>query len=327
MKRALLALALLAAVPAPVLAAACEPWRPQTLTLPTHAGWLTADGRVRVVGYNDMQGMLERLDALFTRAHPAIRFDLVLKGTRTGPPALIDGSSAFAPMGADMSEPDLAALRNATGFAPVRIAIAHDSLDPKALSGPLGVVVHPDNPLSRLGLDQAARLFSGGPHTWGELGLTGRWRDAPVHLVGLKPETAMGGEFHQRVLGVAAFSGSMTAFPQSRDVVAAVAADPLAIGFAGVNREGEVKVLALAPRRSVRAVGLTRENVHAGLYPLDRQLLIYAPRDRSGRLEPVTAEYLRLALSCEGQAAIAADPLGYIPLNAREARAERKALR
>jgi len=40
----------------------------------------------------------------------------------------------------------------------------------------------------------------------------------------------------------------------------------------------------------------------------------------------VAAEYLRLVLSCEGQAAIAAGSLGYLPLSPRDAAAERARL-
>jgi phosphate transport system substrate-binding protein len=60
----------------------------------------------------------------------------------------------------------------------------------------------------------------------------------------------------------------------------------------------------------------------AGRYPLDRFLLIYA---RQPLASPVR-EFLRLALSREGQDIVAASPQGYLPLSAREAALERAKL-
>ncbi|MDB5448088.1 MAG: hypothetical protein JWQ97_3405, partial [Phenylobacterium sp.] len=109
----------------------------------------------------------------------------------------------------------------------------------------------------------------------------------------------------------------------STEVAQAVAEDPEAIGFAAANAaEGGVKVLPLAVAEGQPPVAPTRRALQDGRYPLDRQLLIYARRP----LDPLVRAYLDLALSCEGQAVVAADPLGYIPLTPAQARAERAKL-
>src|ERR1019366_4527230 len=119
------------------------------------------------------------------------------------------------------------------------------------------------------------------------------------------------------------FGPGFRGFAQSAEVVSAVAADPLALGFAAINRvTPDVKVLAVAPTERAAPVALTEENVRTGRYPLDRFLLIYAQTP----LDPLVREYLRLVLSREGQEAIAADALGYLPLSAEEAAAERAKL-
>jgi phosphate transport system substrate-binding protein len=65
-------------------------------------------------------------------------------------------------------------------------------------------------------------------------------------------------------------------------------------------------------------VALTAENIQAGRYPLDRHLLIYVRPP----VVPYVREFLRFALSREGQEAVASSPQGYIPLSARDAAAE-----
>jgi len=141
-----------------------------------------------------------------------------------------------------------------------------------------------------------------------------------LHLCGLAPETALGRFMRQRTMAGGGFGEGFKGFPQSRDVVRAVAADPQAIGFTAAMRAMPgVRILALAPGPGALPVALTEENIRAGRYPLDRFLLIYTPQP----LEPVVREYLRFILSREGQEVIARGTLGYQPLNAAELAAER----
>ncbi|MDE2487201.1 MAG: substrate-binding domain-containing protein [Alphaproteobacteria bacterium] len=293
---------------------------------PSGAAWLTADGAVRIVGYNDMAGMIARWDAGFTALHPQVRFAPVLKSTRSAPPALVAGTSALAPMGAEFTPQDLAAYRRAFGGAPLMIRVAHDSLDPKALSGPIGIIVPTVNPLRSLDLAQVARIFAAGrtPRTWGELGLTGSWRTRPVHLLGLRPGTALARFLQARAFAGRPYSPAVQGFGHSTDVARAVARDPYAIGFAGLDTPMTgLRAVPLAAAPGERAIAPTRSALQEGLYPLDRQLLIYAQRP----LDPLVRAYLAFVLSCEGQAAVAADPLGYIPLTPAQAGAERARLR
>ncbi len=142
-----------------------------------------------------------------------------------------------------------------------------------------------------------------------------------LHPVGLGPETALGQYMRAHLLQGGTFAKEFTAFPQSADVVRAVAHDPRAIGFtAAVRVDAGVRVLALAARPDEAPVALTEANVRAGRYPLDRFLMICA----SQPIEPWIRDYLGLVLSRDGQLAIAGGSLGYLPLNATEAAAERQ---
>lgn len=285
-------------------------YQPQRVAVPRGAGYVTVGGLIAVVGYNDMEQMLDALGIRFTEMHPDIRFAYTLKGTRTAPPALARGESAFAPMGAEFSPKELAAYRAATGGEPRMFRIAHCSLDPSALSGPLAVIVHQDNPLTALTMTEVAEIFSGRA-THG------------LNLRGLASDTALGLFLRDRVLAGGDFAPGFTGSRQSRDVVRAVAADPQAIGFAAAMRAMPgVKILALAPAPGLPPVELTEDNLRAGRYPLDRFLLIYT----RARPEPFVREYLRFVLSREGQEVIARGSLGYLPLNAAELAAERAKL-
>ena len=290
---------------------------------PSDAAYVRADGAIAIVGYNDMHDLLEAIVARFTAAHPGARVVLDLPGTRFAPAALAAGTSALAPMGAELSPAQLALYRKATGSDPLEFRVAHASLDPRALSGPLAIFVHRDNPVTALSLEQVARAFSGEAVRWADLGAAGEWADRPVHAYGLERETALALFLQQSVLERRSFGPAMVGFPQSIDVVRRVGEDPLSIGFAAAMRTTpSVRIVALAARGSDTPVAPTAESIVAGRYPLDRFLLIYAQRP----LNPFAREFLRLVLSREGQEAVAASPQGYLPLSAKDAAVERAKL-
>lgn len=292
-------------------------------------GDLTAHGALRVVGYNDMQWLLEALDRRYARAHPGVHFDLVLRGTRSAPAALIAGTSAFAPMGADFSDSDLATYRRAVGANPLRFRVAHDALDPRARSAPLGVFVNAGNPLAAIAVATLARVFAAAspaspsaPVTyWGQLGLTGAWAGRAIHPCGLAPSTALGTLLRRRLFAERPYAADYAGYAESAAVIRRVADDPGALCFADLNmaRAG-VKALGLIDA-SGRVSRGTRAGIIAGRYPLDRHLLIYARQVPGRALDPRVCSYLRLVLSRAGQALIAAAPPHYLPLNAGERRA------
>jgi phosphate transport system substrate-binding protein len=310
-----LACAAAVALAAPAVDAQLPDWRAEPLDAPA--------GTVRIVGYNDMRDMLEPLVQRFKRAHPGIEIELDLPGTRFAPAALAAGRSVLAPMGAEMTPPQLAEYRAATGADPLVFRVAHATLDPAALSGPLAVFVHRANPLASLTVGQVRQVFSGQVRTWGELGAKGDWAARPISLYGMQQGTALAYELKSRLMQSDEFAARMHGFPQSAQVVEQVAADAGAIGFAaGMRATSASRALALAPSDGERAIELSPENLIAGTYPLGRDLLVYARRP----LSRFAREFLRLLLSREGQLAVAATRQGYLPLSAPQAQRERARL-
>lgn len=292
--------------------------------VPRDAAWLTADGAIRIVGYNDMHDMFDAFVARYTAAHPGTSFRLELTGTRAAPPALAAGTSALAPMGAEFTPDQLAGYRRAARAAdPIEFRIAHASLDPRALSGPLAVFVHADNPLRSLTFAQLALVFTGKAARWRDLGVRGALAEQPIHRYALEPDTPLALSFYGRVLGATAPTHPDAQFHQSSDVIRHVGADPGGIGFGAAMRGTEqVHAVALSAEPGAPAAMPTEADIRAGRYPLDRWLLIYARPP----LTPFAREFLRLVLSRDGQQLVAATPQRYLPLSAEEAAREREKL-
>ena len=293
--------------------------------LPSYVPQALAGGNqpVLIYGYNDMKELLEPLVAQFATAHPGLRPVLDLPGTRFAPAALAAGRSALAPMGAQLTPAQRQAYLREAGHEPIEIRVAHASLDPRALSGPLGIFVHADNPLAAVTLAQLRRVFSGEIRRWGELGVTGVWAEREVHAIGLQSGTALFFAMRDAVQAGDAFGTALLGLPQSAQVVEHAGSDPLALGFAAAMRLAPgTRRVAVARDAAHEALLPTEETITSGRYPLDRHLLVYARRP----LTPVTREFMRLMLSRDGQQAVAATPQRYLPLSAAEAAIERSKL-
>jgi len=297
---------------------------PAPLAFPSGASYLTPDGAIRIVGYNDMQGMFEAVDALFVAQHPEFRFALALTGTKAAAAALTQGRSALAPMGAEFYEADIAAHRAAFGSFPLELRVAHDSLAPEALSSPVAIFVPAGNPLDQLTLAQVERIFTvstAAPPvaTWGELGLKGEWADRPLHVYGLALDTALGYFMQKHAFGGRPYRADVRMNGRSGGVVKLVSADPLSIGLSTLsNRTAAVKTVGLVSAPGEAPHRGTAADIVSGAYPYDRFLLIYLRQP----VEPWIAAYLHLWLSPAGQRAMAAHSPGYLPLNAAEVAAE-----
>ena len=304
-------------------------YQPRPIAIPPGAGYLTETGKIRVVGYNDMQNMLSGMTRVFTGFHPGMDFELILEGTRTAPPALAGGTSLFAPMGAEFEESALARYRKTVGSDPVLFRVAHASLSPKALSGPLFYFVNRANTLQHISMPDARRILTASesiePITrWGQLGLEGEWQDLPILPCGVAGGSALANYLQKHHLGEARFAATFTGFKQSADAVEFGAKNPAAFCFASYNRHtDEVKPLAISIEEGQAPVAISEASVVNGSYPLDRHLLIYTRQTACGAIDPLAAEFLNLMLSEPGQSIIATTPEGYLPLNINEIREEK----
>lgn len=288
--------------------------------------YLDRDGAVRIVGYNDMLWMLQAIDRRYAQQYPGTRFTLILKGTRTAPAALADGSSLFAPMGAEFLPDALAAYRRQAGGDPLQFRVAHAALDPRARSSPLAIYVHPDNPLSSIDLAQLRRSFTGAEPltTWGQLGLGDAWARRPIHPCGLAPDTALGSYMRRHHFADKDYAADYTGYRESVQVIRRVASDPDALCFADLNQANpSVRMLGIRLGAEQGVSTGSRADIVSGRYPLDRYLYVYTRAPRAGHRDRLLCRYLQLLLSRQGQQLLAASRPGYLPLSRAQRTLER----
>lgn len=310
-----------------VAVSAGAPYTPSAVVAPQGASYVRSDGSISIVGNDGMENLLNRLNALFVQSHPGFKFTMLLKGSSTAIGGLAAGVSAFGPMGREAWPTDIAGFRETFGYAPTDIRIGYDGYLRAHHKAPPAIYVNARNPLAGLTVAQLGRILTrgapGGDLTqWGQLGLKGPWARHTIHLYGPRDEGGAATSLRYVLMGKRPFQRGYEALPKLADVIAAVAADPFALGLVGffdATEIPEVRIVPLAADKGGPFVLPTETNVRAGRYPLTPYLHLYVNRAPGKPLDPFVREYLRLALSAEGQALIGADrdaDEAYLPLDA-----------
>ncbi len=318
-------------------------YKPQPVPEPHGRGYLMPDGSVRIVGFDDMSNMVSKWDQEFTRTHPGIKFTPILKGNGTAIPAITYDMAAFAPEGGGATMLELLPYEKIYGskkdpVAALIIRVGHGSLNPAAKMSPLGIIVNKSNPIPSLTVEQVASMFSTGSGTgdvtnWSQIGMGGSLADKPIHPTGLywdaynrAEDPNMGEYMMYRKFGAFpgyVFSPNYEQFLHYADVVKKVASDPLAIGIVALNKVNpSVRVVPMVGTDGHTLTTGSPKDLIDDLYPYERDLYIYIRREPGTPFDPLVKEYMRLVLSKQGQEAVAQDPKGYLPLNAKDVKFE-----
>lgn len=285
-------------------------------------------------------------EAEFHKFQPEVKFDVHMRTALEAAPALATGVADIAACRLfTFSDEEL--YERAFNHEPLRILIATGSYDVPGWSPALAVVTNKDNPIKQITMDQldgifgaprsggyqgttwhpeAARDASRNIRTWGQLGLTGKWKDAPIHVYGLNLEYGMARDFQQMVFhGGDKWAESLQEYanyagPDGNLKIAAeqlmvdLAKDPYGIGYSGVMfLNPQTKPLAVAEKPGSPYLPLTIETVQNRTYPMLLEVYFYLNREPGKPIDPKLKEFLRFVLSRQGQEAIAKDGK-YLPL-------------
>jgi phosphate transport system substrate-binding protein len=290
-------------------------------SLPRYQSKETVSGMIRVWGDDRMETLMSYWQEGFRKFHPDVRFETKLMGTGTGMAGLYTGVADLALMGRDSTSSEIMAFEWVFRYKPLGIEVTTGSLNVPGKTFAVTVFVHKDNPLSKLTLTQLDAIFGSehlrGPRnirTWGELGLTGDWKDKPIHPYGYDVETGTGWFFRQAVFkGSDKWNCDVKEFadakrPDGADVDAggrileALAQDRYGIAYSNLGfMNQQVKPIAIATSDGGPFYEATKDNLIQRKYPLTRAASIYVNRAPGKKLDPKVQEFLCYVLSKEGQ--------------------------
>lgn len=268
-------------------------------------------GNLSSAGSDTLANLMTLWGQDFSQHYPNVNLQIQAAGSSTAPTALAAGAAQLGPMSRPMKAAEISAFEHRYGYPPLAVPVAVDALV---------VLVHQDNPLRGLNLQQLDRIFSStrrcGENSaiqrWGQLGLQGSWAARTLQRFGRNSASGTYGYFKLRALCGGDFMTQVNELPGSASVVQAVAGSLSGIGYASMGfRASGVRLLPLAESGN-NYVAPTESHVRNGSYPLARYLYIYINKAPNQPLESLTAAFLDRVLSVPGQALVKHD--GYLPL-------------
>jgi phosphate transport system substrate-binding protein len=237
----------------------------------------------------------------YRQIEPDVSIAVTGGGSGTGIAALINGTVDIANASREMSESEFEEAR-ANGIESVEHIVAIDAL---------AIIVHPDNPVGQLTINQLSDIYTGKITNWSEVGgndvsiiLLSRETNSGTHVYFLEEVVRRGGSEE------AIFASRTILMPSSVGITSEVRRNPNAIGYDGlgyVDPEHE-KILAVAADSDSPFVLPSVETALAGTYPLARNLYMYTAGEPTGAI----ADYLSWIISPAGQEIVT--ELGFVPI-------------
>ncbi|MDD5082099.1 MAG: phosphate ABC transporter substrate-binding protein [Dehalococcoidales bacterium] len=152
----------------------------------------------------------------------------------------------------------------------------------------LAVVVHPDNPVRNLTLDQVRDIYTAIISDWSQIG----GAKSEIHIFTREEGSGTRSAFESLVMGKVEITPRAMVQDSNGAVRQLVSDDAAAIGFISLGLvNDQVKAIALG------SVAATRENVANGTYTLTRPFLFVARNEPTGS----TRQFIDFTLSAEGR--------------------------
>lgn len=171
----------------------------------------------------------------------------------------------------------------------------------------LAIIIHPDNQLRELSVEQLADIFSGRVNNWRQLG----GHAGAIKIYARDHNSGTWETFSELVLSPYQLElhGAASRYKSNQDLSRDVSRDINGIGFVGLDSIGAARALAISAGDS-HAMLPTKELVATEDYPLTRRLYLYLRPDEDNRL---ALQLTSFAQSLAGQQLV--DEAGFVGQN------------
>lgn len=250
----------------------------------------SAEKMIQIKGSDTMVNLGQAWAEEYMIRHPEASIAVTGGGSGTGIAALINGTCDVAEVSRDM-KPQEIELAKRNGHDPKEFKVAIDAL---------AVVLHPNNPVKQLSVEQLSGIYTGQIANWNELGgknqkilALSRERNSGTHIYFLEHVVRKGNE-----KGPEQFAPSVLMLPSSQVIMEEVAQSESAIGYVGLGYVSpRVHTAAIAQDNDGPFVTPSLETTMNKTYPLARPLLFYTEKEPEGTVK----NFLDFVLSDEGQ--------------------------
>ena len=232
----------------------------------------------------------------YMKKNPGLQVSVTGGGSGTGIAALINGTTDICASSRDMQQKEIDQAKE-KGINPVEHVIAYDGL---------AVIVHPDNPISELTMDQIKKIYTGVTKNWKELG----GPDQTITCLSRESNSGTYVFFQEHVLNKENYAPTVKLMPASSAIAQSVSQDKWSIGYLGLGytKEAKVKVINVKKDANSPAITPNHNTVLDKSYSIARPLYLYF----NGEPNVPEKMFLDFSLSADGQKIV--EDTGYITL-------------
>lgn len=219
-------------------------------------------------------------------------------GSGTGIAALINGTTDICAASRHIKgkEIDLAAKNN---VVPTEHIVAMDGI---------AVIVHPDNSVQELSMEQISNIFTGTFTNWSEVG----GNDQSVLVFSRESSSGTFVFFQEHVMDKKDYTPHARLLPGTSALVQSVSSDTGAIGYVGLGfaleAADKVNVIKVKATNESTAIEPSEETVVNSSYPIARPLFLYT----NGEPRGAAKKFIDYTLSPAGQKIVR--ETGYVPV-------------
>ncbi len=249
-----------------------------------------AADEIIISGSTTVLPVMQKAGEAFMAANPDISLAISGGGSGNGIKALNEGLCQVAMSSRDIEKSEIAEGK-ARGVNAVRTAVALDALIP---------IVHPDNPVNDLSVQQLRDIYAGRITNWKDLG----GKDEKIVVISRDTSSGTYETWEQKIMSKEKVAASALLQASNGAVAQAVSKNKKAIGYIGFGYlNPSLKKL------NVDGMAATPEAALSGTWPIARELYIFTNGAPAGAVKKLV-DYL--VDPKKGQKAVA--ETGFIPL-------------
>ncbi|MBN1327176.1 MAG: PstS family phosphate ABC transporter substrate-binding protein [Candidatus Cloacimonetes bacterium] len=239
---------------------------------------LAKDQKITITGSTTVLPIAQATAEIFMNQNPDINISVRGGGSSVGIASIIAGTVDIGNASRHIKTKEITTARE-NGVNPNEIVVANDGI---------AIVLHKDNPINNLTVQQIKDIYTGNISNWKDLG----GPSMPIVVISRDVSSGTFEVFNELVLGGSKAVDSALMLASNNAVVSTIAGTPGAIGYAGLGYVNEtVKAI------SVNNVMPSKQTIQNRSYPIARTLHMYT----NGAPKGVVKEYIDFVLSAEGQ--------------------------
>ncbi|MCF7808857.1 MAG: PstS family phosphate ABC transporter substrate-binding protein [Candidatus Marinimicrobia bacterium] len=252
-----------------------------------------------IKGSDTMVHLASEWAEAFMKKHADVDISVTGGGSGTGIAALLNGTTDICIASRKIKEKE-ETMAAEQGISPNEIVTSRDGI---------AVVVHPENSVDNLTIEQVGKIYTGAYTRWSDVG----GPDQPIIILSRESSSGTYVFFQKRVMNKKDYSQDAMLMPSTSAIIQSVSQDKLAIGYVGlgygVQAGDKVRMMSVKNDADSPAVAPSVASVQDASYGIARPLHFYT----NGELTGVTKDFVDFVLSAEGQQIVLES--GYVPIN------------